>query len=141
MGSLSTAMESASLRKINKWGPILLGALWIGMIWSTGTTVRAEDTEDAYVLNQEAMVDMSMAQFEAAAEKFLEAAAMVSDYQIKNQKLRYTPTFMAAWAHEKLGNFAEACLYFREFLEISPEDERELTKVKHATDYLNDRCR
>jgi tetratricopeptide (TPR) repeat protein len=117
--------------------------LWIAALFIIGfsaTDVRSDEIEEAYAINQEAMVDMSMAQFDSAAKKFLMAAAIITDYQIRGQKLRYTPTFMAAWAFEKEGHPAEACRHFRRFLEIAPQEHREKTKVDHAVDYLHRHC-
>ena len=120
------------------------GLLWIKLsfiiIGFSATGVRADEVEEAYALNQEAMADMSMAQFDSAARKFLEAATMVQDYQIKDRKLRYTPTFMAAWAFEKEGHRAEACRSYQRFLEIAPPEYREATKADHAKDYLSRHC-
>lgn len=121
------------------WGVVILAVVWVSSIWGMVQAVRT-DEEDAYALNQEAMVDMSTAEFESAARKFLEAGALVPDYGIKNRSLRYTPTFMAAWAFEKMGNGAEACRYFKKFLEIAPPEQRETTKVEHAQDYLSHHC-
>ena len=119
----------------------IIGALLCALaVWSMAQTVRADDVEEAYALNQEAMVDMSMAEFESAARKFLKAAALVPDYGVKDRNLRYTPIFMAAWAFEKIGDEAEACRYFRRFLEIASPEDREPTKVEHAQDYLSHHC-
>ncbi|MBI5198208.1 MAG: hypothetical protein HZA19_06335 [Nitrospirae bacterium] len=106
----------------------------------SASVAPADDVEKAYSLNQEAMVDMSMAEFGSAAGKFLEAAALVPDYQIQGRKLRYTPTFMAAWAFEKDGLREEACRYYEQFLRIAPEALREATKVEHAQDFLENQC-
>jgi tetratricopeptide (TPR) repeat protein len=102
--------------------------------------VRADETEEAYALNQDAMTDMSMAQFKSAAEKFIEAARLVPDYGIKDRPLRYTPTFLAAWAYEKLRNVSEACRYFKKFLEIASQLDREPSKVQHAESYIKLHC-
>lgn len=119
----------------------IIGALLCALaVWSMAQTVRADNVEEASALNQDAMVDMSMAEFESAARKFLKAAALVPDYGVKDRNLRYTPTFMAAWAFEKIGDEAEACRYFRRFLEIASPEDREPTKGEHATDYLNRHC-
>ena len=102
--------------------------------------LQAGQEEEAYTLNQEAMVDMSTAKFDAAAQKFIKAAGLVSDYQIKDKPLRYTPNFMAAWAFEKTGNMAEACRYYGRFLEIAPPEEWEPTKAEHAQEFLDRHC-
>jgi tetratricopeptide (TPR) repeat protein len=115
-------------------------ALTIILIGLDTTAALADEVEEAYALNQEAMVEMSMAQFDSAAKKFLEAAARVRDYQIRDRNLRYTPTFMAAWAFEKEGDRIEACRYYRRFLEIAPQEHREETKADHAVDYLHRHC-
>jgi tetratricopeptide (TPR) repeat protein len=111
----------------------------VGVLYMA-TIAYADDVEKAYALNQDAMVDMSTAEFESAAQKFLEAAALVPDYRIKDRPLRYTPTFMAAWAFEKMGNLLKACVYYKKFLEIAPAEEREPTKAEHAQDFLNHQC-
>ena len=101
----------------------------------------SEDQAKAYALNQEAMVDMSMAQFDSAADKFIEAAELISDYKIKDQSLRYTPNFMAAWAYEKIGDAPKACRYFKKFIEVATIEDREQTKTDHAENYLGRHCR
>ncbi len=121
-------------------GRLMIAAFSAAAIWFSAVGVHADGMEKAYALNQDAMVDMSMAQFKSAAEKFIQAANLVPDYQIKDQKLGYTPTFMAAWSYEKIGNVSEACRYFRRFLEIITLEEREPTKSEHAEDYLIHHC-
>lgn len=101
---------------------------------------RADDVEEAYSINQDAMVDMSTAEFQSAADKFLKAGRMVPDYGIKDRSFRYTPTFMAAWAFEKMVNIPEACRYFRRFLKITTHADRESTKEVHAQSYIEDHC-
>ncbi len=120
--------------------PFLLTFWGATIICFTIKSAGADAVEEAYALNQEAMADMSMAQFDSAAGKFLEAAAMVQDYQIRGRKLRYTPTFMAAWAFEKEGHRPEACRSYQRFLEITPPEYREATKADHARDFLNRHC-
>ena len=107
----------------------------------SGSQAGFNDVETAYALNQEAMVDMSMAQFRSAVEKFIQAASIVPDYQIRGRSLLYTPTFMAAWAFEKIKDFHQSCRYFKQFLEIAPLEYREETKVKHAQEFLSGQCR
>lgn len=114
------------------------------LILSIGTVqseTAPEDVEKAYALNQGGMVDMSMALFRSAALKFIQAASMVPDYQIRGKSLLYTPTFMAAWAFEKIKDFSQSCRYYRQFLEIAPLEFREETKVKHAQEFLYGKCR
>ena len=114
------------------------------LILSIGTVqseMGADDIEKAYILNQEAMIDMSTAQFQPAAQKFIKAASIAQDYQIRGRSLVYTPIFMAAWAFEKIKDFDQSCRYFKQFLEISPVEYREETKVKHAREFLGGHCR
>src|SRR3990172_132688 len=94
--SYRSAPSSAALLH-SSLGPIILAIFCASMTLGMAQTVRADDVEEAYALNQEAMVDMSMAEFESAARKFLKAAALVPDYGVKDRNLRYTPVFMAAW--------------------------------------------
>jgi hypothetical protein len=100
----------------------------------------ADDSDEAFELNRDAMVDMSMAEFDSAAEKFIKAASMVPDYGIKGRKLQYTPNFMAGWAFEKMGMVKNACVYFKKFLDVAPPGDRELTKTEHAQDYVDSHC-
>lgn len=114
------------------------------LILSIGTVqseTGPEDVEKAYALNQGAMVDMSTARFQSAAQKFIQAASIVPDYQIRGKSLLYTPTFMAAWAFEKIKDFSRSCRYYKQFLEIAPLEFREETKVKHAQEFLSGQCR
>jgi tetratricopeptide (TPR) repeat protein len=128
-GMIRLSIRLACLALIFSWAPLLLAQ-----------SDDLEKTEEAYRLNEDGMTDMSMAEFESAATKFLYAAAMVPDYGITGRPLRYTPTFMAAWALEKLGRREEACRYFKKFLEIAPTDSREPSKVEHAQEYLGRQC-
>jgi hypothetical protein len=123
--------------------PSIGGAAFLLILLWTAASFSAsdEETERAYSLNQEAMIDLSTAEFPSAARKFLEAAGIVPDYGIMGRPLRYTPTFMAAWAFEKEGLREEACRTYDRFLRIAPEDLREGTKVEHARSFLNDYCR
>ncbi len=119
---------------------LIFGLSCIAGVFLSVPFTQAGDPEEAYALNQDAMVDMSMAQFDSAAEKFIRAADIAPDYSIKNRALRYTPNFMAAWAFEKTGKLPHACQYFKRFLEVSPPEEREQTKADHAEKYINRRC-
>ena len=83
---------------------------------------------------------MSMAQFDSAAEKFIQAAQIAPDYSIKDRPLLYTPNFMAAWAFEKTGKRPYACKYFKHFLDIAPTGERETSKANHAEEFISRRC-
>ena len=114
--------------------------LFLAVFCAAPAGIRAEVSDEAFELNRDAMVDMSMAQFDSAAEKFIQAAALVPDYGIKGRRLQYTPNFMAAWAYEKMGKTQEACLYFRKFLDIAPLGDRELTKAEHAQEYVSSHC-
>ena len=121
-------------------GLALLVCFWI-MTFPLGfTDAHAADMDEAYGFNQDAMIDMSMAQFESAAEKFIKAASIIPDYQVRDRKLLYTPTFMAAWAFEKDGNKEKACRYYSQFLRIAPPEFREASKVDHAGDFLKTTC-
>jgi tetratricopeptide (TPR) repeat protein len=117
-----------------------LALLFLALFWATPPESRAEDTDEAFELNRDAMVDMSMAEFASAAEKFIKAASLVPDYGIKDRKLQYTPNFMAGWAFEKMGKIQDACVFFRKFLDIAPPGDRELTKTEHAQDYVDSHC-
>ena len=114
-------------------------------LFSYGFTTSGEtaDTnkEQAYRLNQDAMMDMNTAQFGSAAEKFIQAAALFPDYAIRSKGLLYTPNFMAAWAYEKIGDAPKACRYFKRFIEVAPIETREETKTDHAKSYLGRHCR
>lgn len=101
---------------------------------------HAGQADEARDLNRDGMVEMSQAQFESAADKFLAAAQRVPDYGLSGGELRYTPTFMAAWAYEKIGRRSLACRYFSEFLRIASETSDEPTKLNHARDYLRQFC-
>lgn len=114
--------------------------LSLALLVTVSAESRADQTEDAFELNRDAMVDMSMAEFESAAEKFIRAADLVPDYGIKGRRLQYTPNFMAAWAFEKMGKAQNACLYFKKFLDIAPLGDRELTKTEHAQEYVSSHC-
>jgi len=92
---------------------------------------------EAYQFNRTGMIDMSMAMFEEAIVEFKKASNLAQDYQIRNQSLMYTPTFMTAWAYEKIGHIQAACRYFRGFLQIAPEKYIEETKKQHANEYIN----
>jgi tetratricopeptide (TPR) repeat protein len=108
--------------------------------WAGAAAAAGAEADRAYSLNQEAMAEMSQAAFESAADKFLRAAAIVPDYAIEDRPLRYTPTFMAAWAYEKLGAAARACRYYGRFLEIAPADRAEPTKLEHARAFVDQHC-
>lgn len=86
------------------------------------------------------MVDMSQAAFEAAADKFLRAAAILPDYAIEHRPLIYTPNFMAAWAYEKIGDSARACRYYDRFLELAPAARAERSKLEHARAFVDQHC-
>jgi len=102
---------------------------------------QSEDLrEDAYEHNRQGMIAMSEAEFEKAITEFQSAAALARDYQITGRPLIYTPVFMTAWAHEKLGQIQEACLEFKRFLAIAPPASVEETKADHAGDYLKQHC-
>jgi tetratricopeptide (TPR) repeat protein len=101
------------------------------------TGVLTDQEREAYQFNRTGMIDMSMALFEKAIAEFKKASHLARDYQIRNQSLMYTPTFMTAWAYEKTGHVQEACRYFREFLQIAPGKYIEKTKKQHANEYLN----
>lgn len=96
--------------------------------------------ERAYAYNRAGMIDMSEARFDEAIEQFQRAADLVPDYGITKQSLRYTPTFMIGWAHEKQGRIEEACRFFRRFLDLAPADLVEAGKADHARNYLVKNC-
>ncbi|MHB8481520.1 MAG: tetratricopeptide repeat protein [Nitrospiria bacterium] len=98
-----------------------------------------EAADKAYDLNRRAMIDMSEAKFEEAADLFQEAAKLKSDYEISGKPLLYTPTFMTAWAYEKIGDRKKACDEFSLFLKragvlVEP------TKKEHADDFIKKHC-
>ena len=100
-----------------------------------------EDVWDkAYDLNRQGMTDMSEARFEEAIVLFQEAAKLKSDYEITGKPLLYTPTFLAAWAFEKIGDRKKACGEFRLFLKRAGSD-AEPTKKEHADDFIKNHCR
>ncbi|HUJ79502.1 MAG TPA: tetratricopeptide repeat protein [Nitrospiria bacterium] len=103
----------------------------------TGDTQRMER---AYAFNRAGMIDMSEARFDEAIDQFQQAADLVPDYGITKQSLRYTPTFMIGWAHEKQGRIEEACWSFRRFLDLAPADLIEAGKADHARKYLVKHC-
>ncbi len=125
-------------------GAAAIVAVGVGLVLVFSSAVLqsapASEADEAYGLNRDAMVDMSEAQFEQAAAKFIRAARIAPDYTIGGRPLLYTPNFMAAWAYEKLGNSEDACRYFRKFLEVAPHDTIESTKADHARDYLRGHC-
>jgi tetratricopeptide (TPR) repeat protein len=94
------------------------------------------EEEEAYQFNRTGMIDMSMALFEEAIVAFKKASQLAQDYQIRDQSLMYTPTFMTAWSYEKIGEVQEACRYFREFLQNAPKKYIEDTKEQHANAFL-----
>lgn len=107
---------------------------------SGGLFATDDDIEQAYAYNRDGLVAMSKARFVEAIELFDHAARMAPDYHIMNRKLSYTPTFMAAWAYEKIGRKTKACEYFRRFLDTAPADLIEADKAAHAREYLSQFC-
>ena len=96
-------------------------------------------TEKAYDLNRQGMIGMSEAKFEEAIDLFQEAVKLKPDYEISGKPLLYTPTFMTAWAYEKIGDRKKTCEEFRVFLKragtlIEP------TKKEHAGDFIKNHC-
>jgi tetratricopeptide (TPR) repeat protein len=103
-----------------------------------GAMSQSED--EAYEHNRQGMIAMSEAEFEEAISEFQKAAALAEDYQIIGRPLVYTPVFMTAWAHEKIGRIPDACRGFARFLAIAPPGSVEKTKAEHAGDYLKQHC-
>lgn len=114
--------------------------LWLAAGWAGGAAAAGADADRAYGLNQDAMAEMSQAAFEAAAEKFARAAAILPDYAIEGRPLEYTPNFMAAWAYEKLGDAGRACRYYDRFLELAPAARAEPSKLDHARAFVTQQC-
>lgn len=103
-------------------------------------TDNTPETERAYAYNRDGMIDMSMAQFDEAIEQFQHAADLVPDYGITRRDLRYTPTFMIGWAHEKQGRVEEACRAYHRFLDLAPAQLIEQGKADHANQYFDRHC-
>lgn len=113
---------------------------WVGFFFLSGVnSAQALSPAEAiaYEHNRAGMINLSMARFDEAIAEFEKAAAFYPDYQIQGQPLVYTPIFMTAWAFEKIGRIDEACEYYRKFLEISPPDAVEATKIQHAREVLD----
>jgi tetratricopeptide (TPR) repeat protein len=120
---------------------IFMVILLVFVVQLQRVTAQSEDLrDDAYEHNRQGMIAMSKADFEEAIEEFQSAAALAKDYQIIGRPLVYTPVFMTAWAHEKIGRTQEACREFQQFLAIAPPESVEETKVDHARDYLKQHC-
>ncbi|MBI1821692.1 MAG: hypothetical protein HY036_05950 [Nitrospirae bacterium] len=103
-------------------------------------TAGGDDVLDkAYDLNRQGMIDMSEAKFEEAIVLFQEAAKLKFDYEITEKPLLYTPTFLTAWAFEKIGDREKACEEFRLFLKRAGSHV-EPTKKEHADDFIKNHC-
>jgi tetratricopeptide (TPR) repeat protein len=118
---------------------LVSSVLWTRPVHGDALT-SDEESEQAYAYNRDGLAAMSKARFEEAIDLFDRAARMVPDYQIMNRSLSYTPTFMAAWAYEKIGYNAKACEHFRRFLDTAPSDRIEAGKAAHAREFLSQHC-
>lgn len=100
-----------------------------------------ENHNKAYNHNRQGMISMSMARFGEAVEDFQKAASLAVDYEIRGEKLQYTPLFHAGWASEKMGDREGACDAYQKFLEVAPAELAEASKVDHANIFIGKNCR
>lgn len=98
------------------------------------------DLDKAYELNLQAMAEMSEAKFEEAVDHFRKAVQLVPDYGITGKPFIYSPTFMAGWGLEKIGNDREACAEFKAYL-TRTGDQAEATKKEHADAFIKSHCK
>lgn len=115
--------------------------LWGLLVFGCATPGPAPEPLDsmekeAYEYNRKGMIKMSMALFDEAVVEFQKASSLLTDYEIRDRSLVYSPLFMTGWAHEKMGHETEACRFFGRFLSSSPPEWIERSKADHAESYL-----
>jgi tetratricopeptide (TPR) repeat protein len=132
----------AAVRAVQSPSALAIAAVISVLVWAGAGAAPASDAtrDQAYAYNRDGLTAMSKARYEEAIQLFDEAARMVPDYGILNRSLSYTPTFMLAWAAQKLGRNKVACRHFQDFLDIAPAELLEPDKATHAREFLATQC-